>query len=57
MKNVRIPLFSGPYSVGMWENKDQKISEYVHFSHGAVASFFAELVIRFSSIFDKIGKA
>ena len=38
MKSVRIRSFSGPYfpgisqySVQMWENKDQKNSEYGHF--------------------------
>ena len=32
VKSVRIQRFSGPYSVRMRENKDQKNSEYGHFS-------------------------
>ena len=32
MKSVRIWSFSGPYSVRMRENTDQKNSEYGHFS-------------------------
>ena len=32
VKSVRIQSFSGPYSVRMRENTDQKISEYGHFS-------------------------
>ena len=32
---VRIRRFSGPYSVQMLENMDQKNSEYGHFSRGA----------------------
>ena len=31
MKGFRIPSFSGPYSVQMQENMDQKKSEYGHF--------------------------
>ena len=31
MKNIRIRSFSGPYSVQMWENKDQQKSEYGQF--------------------------
>ena len=31
MKSVRIRSFSGPCSVRMWENTDQKNSEYGHF--------------------------
>ena len=32
VKSVRVQSFSGPYSVQMWENTDQKNSEYGHFS-------------------------
>ena len=32
VKSVRVLNFSGPYSVQMWENTDQKNSEYGHFS-------------------------
>ena len=32
VKSVRIWNFSGPYSVRMWENTDQKNFEYGHFS-------------------------
>ena len=32
VKSFRIRSFSGPYSVRMWENMDQKHSEYGHFS-------------------------
>ena len=31
LKSVRIRSFSGPYSVRVWENTDQKNSEYWHF--------------------------
>ena len=32
IKSVRIRSFSGPYSIWMWGNTDQKNSEYGHFS-------------------------
>ena len=32
VKSVSIRSFSGPHSVRMWENTDQKNSEYGHFS-------------------------
>ena len=32
VEDVQIWSFSGPYSVRMWENTDQKNSEYGHFS-------------------------
>ena len=32
MKRIRIFSFSGPYSIGIWENTDQKNWEYGHFS-------------------------
>ena len=35
VKSSRIRSFSGPYSVRLRENKDQKNSEYVHFSLSA----------------------
>ena len=34
-KNVRVRSFSGPYSVRMQENKDQKNTEYGHFLRSA----------------------
>ena len=34
-ESVRIRSFSGPYSVRMRENTDQKNSEYGHFLHSA----------------------
>ena len=32
VKSVHVRSFSGPYSVRMWEDTDQKNSEYGHFS-------------------------
>ena len=34
-KNVLTRSFSDPYSVRMWQNMDQKISEYENFSSSA----------------------
>ena len=36
MKSVRIQSFSDPYSVGMWENTDQKNSEHGHFLRSVI---------------------
>ena len=36
MESVGIWSFSGPYSVQMRENKDQKNSEYGHFSRSVI---------------------
>ena len=36
VKSVHIWSFSGPYSVRMRENTDQKNSEYGHFSYSAI---------------------
>ena len=38
MKSVRIQSFSGPCSVGMWENMDQKNSEHEHFLRSVIPS-------------------
>ena len=40
MKSVRIQSFSGPYSVWMLKNTDQKNSEYGHFSRSVVLKLF-----------------
>ena len=40
VKSVRIRSFSGPYSVRMWENTDQKTSEYGHFSRSVSSRKF-----------------
>ena len=39
LKSVRIWSFSGPYSVWMWENKDQKNSKYGYFSRSECHDF------------------
>ena len=43
VKNVRVRSFSGPYSVEMWENTDQKNSEYGHFSGIACSNDFLDM--------------
>ena len=43
-KSVRIRSFSGPYSVPMRDNTDQKNSEYGHFSCSAEVAPFYGLV-------------
>ena len=40
---VRVRSFSGPYSVEMWENTDQKNSEYGHFSGIACSNDFLDM--------------
>ena len=55
VKSSRIRSFSGPYSVRLRENKDQKNSEYVHFSLSARLliqgnAFFGLLLRKWQSI-------
>ena len=46
MKSVRIRIFSGPYSVRILENKDQKSSEYGLFSRSERVLDFESLSLR-----------
>ena len=43
IKSDHIPSFS-PYSVRIWENTDQKISEYGHFSRSVLFLNFSNIV-------------
>ena len=48
VKSVRIRSYSGPYSIRMPTNTDQKDSEYGHFSRsGSYWDFFSFFVFQF----------
>ena len=50
VKSVRIRSFSGPYSVQMQDNRDQKDSKYGHFS-SFVCNLHQEAKAKFRNVF------
>ena len=50
VKSVRIRSFSGPYSVQMQDNRDQKNSKYGHFSN-FVCNLHQEAKAKFRNVF------
>ena len=50
VKSIRIRSFSGPYSVRMRENTDQKNSEYEYFSRSAFRGFHEDLILKHGTL-------